>query len=95
MKDNNPGGALGVVLGTIEEIDRLNQVLAEWVPRAFPVGMTVHWDHGSYVRSGVVDFHSGTTFRASELRVSLQSGGSKWLSVTQLHEFSPDSSLGG
>lgn len=94
MKNNNPGGSIGVVIGLIEEIAEKQNVLLAWIPKAFPLGMTVHWDHGDYVRSGVVDAHADWIGRVDELRVELKTGSFRWVGVTQLHEYRDAASEG-
>ena len=82
---------IGVVRGLIEKIGELNETLAEVIPLAFPIGTVVSWDHGNYTRSGTVDMHS--RWRSDGVRVELQTGSTKWISITQLHSFSADEDI--
>jgi len=89
--DKSPGGNLGVVVGLVEKIKGLKEVLAENIPYAFPAGMAVHWKHGHHTRSGVVDMHSN--WRGSDVRVELSTGSTRWIDVTQLLEFTDHNDL--
>lgn len=76
---------IAVVVGLVDKIDGLKITLMKAVPRAFPIGTVVHWEHGKQIRSGVVDMHS--RWRATEVRVELRTGSTKWIGITQLLEF--------
>ena len=76
---------IGVVRGLIEKADKLDKLLIKHIPLAFPVGTLVCWDHGNRIRSGTVEMHS--KWRSQDVRVVLQTGSFKWISVTQLHSF--------
>lgn len=78
-----------VVKRSVDKIDLIKEVLLEFVPKAFPLGKEVHWSHGKYTRSGIVDMHSDYIHRCKDIRVRLRSGSTKWICVTQLHEY-PD-----
>lgn len=77
---------LDVVRGLIGKRENLAELLDKYIPKAFPVGMVVHWEHGNHTRSGVIDMHS--RWRGSEVRVELQTGSTKWIAVTTLLEYS-------
>lgn len=79
-------GNMNVVRGAIKKISELNDVLVDFIPLAFPIGTVVSWDHGKHTRSGTVDMHS--RWRGQDVRVELQTGSTKWISITELHSFS-------
>ena len=72
--DKSPGGNLGVVMGLMEKINDAEKLLLDFIPRAFPIGMRVHWEHGHHIRDGVVDYHSDFIGRAGDVRVELNTG---------------------
>ena len=76
---------IGVVRGLIEKADKLDELLVKHIPLAFPIGTVVCWDHGNHTRSGTVNMH--TRLWSRDVRVVLQTGSFKWISVTQLHSF--------
>ncbi len=82
-------GNMGVVRGAIKQIAELNDVLADFVPAAFPVGTVVYWKHGTHTRRGIVDMHSGWRFQ--EVRVQLKTGSTIWIDVTQLLSYKESS----
>ena len=76
------GGNIGVVLGLVEKIEELNNILLENIPFAYPIGTVIYWDHGYHIRSGTVDMHAN--FGSPRLRVMLGTGNFIWIDIAQI-----------
>lgn len=69
----------------LEKIEELKGEVAGLLQIAFPVNCVVHWNHGTNCRWGIVFRHS--VHRPTEVGVRLQTGATRWIGITELHEF--------